>query len=60
MRDEESPYDDAPQTWAAVEALALVEADRALVEHVEGEAERDERRRDGEPEPHAPRRGFLR
>jgi len=50
VRDEESPYDDAPQTWADVEARALVEADLALEEHVEGELAREERRREGADE----------
>ena len=50
------PTDD----WAAVEALALVEADRVLEEHREGERELEERRREG-AEPQAQRRrGFSR
>jgi hypothetical protein len=53
--------DDAPQTWADVEARALVSADRVLEEHVVGELARAERRREGAPEPRAPRRrGFIR
>lgn len=50
----------APQTWADVEALALVEADLCLREHVEGELAREERRREGADPPRAPRRGPFR
>lgn len=50
----------APQTWAEVEALALVSAARVLAEHVEGELAREEREREGEPEPRPRRRGIFR
>jgi len=44
--------------WAAVEALALVSADQALVEHRVGELAREERRREGADESPPRRRGF--
>lgn len=59
MRDEESPYEQ-PQTWAEVEALALVSADSVLEEHRAGEVARKEREREGADQPRAPRRGIFR
>ena len=48
-----------PDDWADVEALALVEVDQALREHREGELAREEREREGDDRPGAPRRGFV-
>lgn len=48
------PTDD----WASVEAQALVEAARVLEEHRVGELAREERLREGDDPPRAPRRGF--
>ena len=57
MITEESTHEHrAPQTWADVEALALVSADRALVEHRVGEAAREEREREGDDPPRSRRR----
>ena len=53
MSTEESPHE--PDDWADVEAHALVSADRALVEHLDGELEREEREREGAGPP-TPRR----
>lgn len=55
-----SPSDHrAPHTWAAVEALALVSADRCVQEHRVGEREREEREREGAPDPPPRRRGIF-
>lgn len=48
-----------PDDWASVEALALVEADRVLDEHREGEREREEREREGAEPPPPRRRGIF-
>ena len=56
MSTEESPHE--PDDWADVEAHALVSADRALVEHVDGELAREERAREG-ADPPPRRRGIF-
>lgn len=49
-------YDDASQTWADDEVKAYL--DRVLDEHREGEAAREERRREGADESPPRRRRF--
>lgn len=59
MSTEESIGAHEPDDWASVEALALIEADQCVQEHVDGELARAEREREGADPPPPRRRGFL-